>query len=174
MINLSFSIILKFINLCWALNGSNLTHIWFCNILNCSFGKCWLTELYRPSKCWHISLYVPKYCTLCILYHCWSLEKSLTVFSRSSVRPFATLWTAARQASLSITNSWNPPKPTSTESVMPSNHLILYRPLFLLPSIFPNIRVFSNESALRIRWPRYWEFQLQHQSFQWTPRTDLL
>ena len=67
MINLSFSIILKFINLCWALNGSNLTHIWFCNILNCSFGKCWLTELYRPSKCWHISLYVPKYCTLYIL-----------------------------------------------------------------------------------------------------------
>ena len=64
----------------------------------------------------------------------------------------------ARQASLSITNSWSPPKPMSTESVMPSNHLILCRPLLLLPSIFPSIRVFSNESALRTRWPKYWSF----------------
>ena len=64
----------------------------------------------------------------------------------------------ARQASLSITNSQSPPKPMSIESVMPSNHLILCRPLLLLPSIFPSIRVFSNESALRIRWPKYWSF----------------
>ena len=56
---------------------------------------------------------------------------------------------------------------------MPSNHLILCRLLLLLPSIFPSIRVFSNESVLHIRWPKYWEFQLQHQSFQWTPRADL-
>ena len=63
-----------------------------------------------------------------------------------------------RQASLSITNSQSPPKPMSTESVMPSNHLILCRPLLLLPSIFPSIRVFSNESALHIRWPKYWSF----------------
>ena len=68
----------------------------------------------------------------------------------------------SRQASLSITNSWSPPKPMSIESVMPSNHLIFYRPLLLLPSIFPSIRVFSNEyeSALRIRWPKYWGFSL--------------
>ena len=65
---------------------------------------------------------------------------------------------AALQASLSITNSRSPPKPMSIELVMPSNHLILCRPLLLLPSIFPSIRVFSNESALRIRWPNYWSF----------------
>ena len=65
--------------------------------------------------------------------------------------------TAARQASLSITNSWSLLKPMSIELVMPSNHLIFCRPL-LLPSIFPNIRVFSNESVLRIRWPKYWSF----------------
>ena len=70
---------------------------------------------------------------------------------------FVTPRTAARQASLSITNSQSPPKPTSIELVMPSNHLILCRPL-LLPSIFPSIRVFSNESALHIRWPKYWNF----------------
>ena len=67
---------------------------------------------------------------------------------------------AARQASLSITNSWSPPKLTSIELVMPSNHLILCRPLLLLPSICPSIRVFSNESALRIRWPKYCSFSL--------------
>ena len=66
--------------------------------------------------------------------------------------------TAARQASLSITNSQNPPKPTSIESMMPSNHLIFCRPLLLLPSIFLSIRIFSNESALHIRWPKYWSF----------------
>ena len=71
---------------------------------------------------------------------------------------FATPWTAARQASLSITNSRSLPKLMSIESVMPSNHLILCHPLLLLPSIFPNIRVFSNESALRIRWPKYQSF----------------
>ena len=76
----------------------------------------------------------------------------------SSVRLFATPWTAACQASLSITNSRSPPKPMSTESVMPSHHLILCCPLLLLPSIFPSIRVFSNESALCIRWPKYWSF----------------
>ena len=74
------------------------------------------------------------------------------------VRLFATPWTTACQASLSITNSWSPPKPTSIESVMLSNHLILCRPLLLLPSIFPSIRVFSNESTLHIRWPKYWSF----------------
>ena len=76
----------------------------------------------------------------------------------SHIRLFATPWTTARQASLSISNSQSPPKPMSIESVMPSSHLILCRPLLLLPSIFPRIRFFSNESALRIRWPKYWSF----------------
>ena len=81
-----------------------------------------------------------------------------SVQSLSRVRLFATPWTAACQASLSITNSQNPPKPMSIESAMPSNHLILCRPLLILASIFPSIRVFSNESALRIRWPKHWSF----------------
>ena len=72
---------------------------------------------------------------------------------------FATPWTAARQASLSITNSRSFLKLMSIESVMPSNHLILCRPLLLLPSIFPSFRVFSNESVLRIRRPKYWNFR---------------
>ena len=71
---------------------------------------------------------------------------------------FVTLWTSALQASLSITNSCSLPKLMSIESVMPSNHLILCRPLLLLPSIFPTISVFSNDSALHIRWPKYWSF----------------
>ena len=79
-----------------------------------------------------------------------------SVQSLSRVRLFATPWTAACQASLSITNSWSPPKLTSIESVMPSNHLILCRPVILLGLIFPSIRVFSNESAPCIRWPKYW------------------
>jgi len=78
--------------------------------------------------------------------------------SLSHVRLFAIPWSAASQASLSITNSWSLPKPMPIELVMPSNHLILCRLLLLLPSIFPNIRVFSNESALCIRWPKYWHF----------------
>ena len=76
----------------------------------------------------------------------------------SHVRLFVTPWTAARQVSLSITSSQSPTKPMSIESVMPSSHLILYCPLLLLPSIFPSIRVISNESALHIRWPKYWSF----------------
>ena len=71
---------------------------------------------------------------------------------------FVTPWTTTRQASLSITNSWSPPKPMSILSVTSSNHHILCHPLLLPPSIFPSIRVFSNESALCIRWPKYWSF----------------
>jgi len=81
-----------------------------------------------------------------------------SVQSRSHVQLFGTPWTTARQASLSITNSWSLPKPMSIESVMPSDHLILCCPLLLLPSMFPSIRVFSNKSALCIRWPKYWSF----------------
>ena len=80
-----------------------------------------------------------------------------SVQALSHVRLFATPWTAAHQVSLSITNSWSPPKPMSIESVIPSNHLIFCRPLLLLPA-FPASGVFSNKSALRIRWPKYWSF----------------
>ena len=80
------------------------------------------------------------------------------VQSLSRVQLFVTPWTAAHQASLSITNSQSLPRLISIESVMPSNHLILCRPLLLLRSIFPSIRVFSNEPALRVRWPKYWSF----------------
>ena len=81
-----------------------------------------------------------------------------SVQSLSRVRLFETPWIAARQASLSITNSRSSLKLMSIESVMPSNHFILCCPLLLLPSIFPSIRVFSNESVLHIRWPKYWSF----------------
>ena len=88
-----------------------------------------------------------------------SLQSSKSfVQSLSHIRLFATPWTAACQASLSITNSQSLLKLTSTESGMPSSHLTLCRPLLLPPSIFPSIRVFSNESVLRIKWPKYWSF----------------
>ena len=88
-----------------------------------------------------------------------------SVQSLSHVQLFATLWTAAHQASLSITNSLSLFKLMSIESVVPSNHLILCRPLVFLPSIFPSIRVFSNESALHIRWPKYWTFSFSISPF---------
>ena len=91
-------------------------------------------------------------CSLC-LYFCF-----VSVQSLSHVQLFATPWTAACQASLSNTNSWILLKLMSMKSVMPSNHLILCHPLLLLPSIFPSIRVFSNESVLHITWPKYWSF----------------
>ena len=83
-----------------------------------------------------------------------------SVQSLSRVRLFVTPWIAACQASLSITNSQSSLRLMSIESVMPSSHLILCRPLLLLPSVFPSIRVFSNESVLHIRWPKYWSFNL--------------
>ena len=90
-----------------------------------------------------------------------------SVQSLSCVQLFVTPWTAAHQASLSITNSWSLLKLMSIESVMLSNHLILCRPLLLLPSIFPSIRVFSNELVLHIRWAKYWSF-----SFNIGPSSD--
>ena len=80
-----------------------------------------------------------------------------SVQSLSRIQLFLTPWTTAHQASLSLTNSWSLLKLMSIESVMPSNHLILHHPL-LLPSVFPSIRVFSSESVLHIRWPKYWSF----------------
>ena len=99
--------------------------------------------------------------------HCLAKQKEASVQfssvqSLSRVQLFATPWTAARQACQSIINSRSLLKFMSVESVMPSNHLILCHPLLLPPSIFPSIRVFSNESALHIRWPKYWSF-----SFSW-------
>ena len=88
--------------------------------------------------------------------------------------PFTTPRTAAHQASLSITSSQSSLKLMSIESVMPSSHLILCRPLLLLPPIPPSIRVFSNESTLLMRWPKYWSFSFSHHSFQRNPRADLL
>ena len=100
-----------------------------------------------------------------------TIPKSLTVFISvqllSHVRCFATPWAAAHQASLSITNSQSLFKIMSTESVMPYNHLILCRPLLLLPSIFPSIRIFSKESALHIRWPKFWSL-----SFSTSPSSE--
>ena len=92
------------------------------------------------------------------IFETFGICKFSSVQSLSHVLLFVTPWTTARQASLSITNSWSLLKPMSIESVMPSNHLILCHPLLLLPPIFPSIRVFSNESVLRIRWPKYWSF----------------
>ena len=101
-------------------------------------------------------------CLLCCRQILYLLSHQGSPFSSvqllSSGRLFATPWTAACQASLSITNSRSLPKLMSIELVMPSNYLILCHPLLLLPSIFPSIRVFSKESALRIRWPKYWSF----------------
>ena len=96
----------------------------------------------------------------------WGIQLS-SVQSLSRVWLFAIPWTAAREASLSFTNCRSLPKPMSIELVMPSNHLILCRSLLLLPSIFPSFRVFSNESALRIRWPKYWSF-----SFNISPSSE--
>ena len=110
--------------------------------------------------------------TLCI---CWDKTSQLysynfcisSVQSLSCIQLFATPWTAARQASLSITNSWSLPKLMSIESVMPCNNLILCHPLLLPPSIFPSIRDFSTESVLHIRWPKDWSF-----SFSISPSND--
>ena len=99
---------------------------------------CWRTKIPKPQDSAYVS----------------------SVLSLSRVQLFATPWTAAHQASLSITSSQSLFKLMSIESVMLSNHLILCRPLLLLPSVFPSIRVFSNESVLCLRWPKYWSFNI--------------
>ena len=104
--------------------------------------KCQATEL-SPTPHWTPIKYHPVLVPVQLLSRVWL---------------FVTPWTAAHQAFLSITSSWSTPKPMSIELMMPSKHLILCRPLLLLPSVFPSIRVFSNESALCIRWPKYWSF----------------
>ena len=99
-------------------------------------------------------------CNSVFQIHCPTFISVQSIQSLSHVQLFATPWIAACQASLSITNSRSSPKLMSIKSVIPSNHLILCCPLLLLPSIFPSTRVFSNESALRMRWPKYWSFSL--------------
>ena len=109
-----------------------------------------------------------KWCTQLLWWHLFGFLFEFFFFSVSAVissvqslsrvRLSATPWITARQASLSITNSWSSLRLTSIESVMPSSHLILCRPLLLLPQIPPSIRVFSNESTLFMRWPKYWSF----------------
>ena len=98
------------------------------------------------------------FCPSYLLTHDRNYHQFSSVQSLSRVRLFETPWIAAHQASLSITNSQSSLRLMSIESVMPSSHLILCRPLLLLPSIPPSIRVFSNESTLYMRWPKYWSF----------------
>ena len=119
----------------------------YLTLLNCTL---WQIDGETPETVTDLFFLAPKSLQMVIQFS--------SVQSLSCVWPFATPWTAACQASLSITNSQSPPKPMSIESVMPSNHLILCCPLLLLPSICPSIRVFSSESALQIRWPTYWSF----------------
>ena len=125
--------------------GRDLSH-WIIEFLNYML-SCYLVEY---EQCSHIFFQ-----NQILSFLIWAIKGSQfsSVQSLSRVRLFATPWTAARQASLSITNSRSSPKPMSIESMMPSNHLTLCRPLLLLPSIFPSIRVFSNESALCIQVP---------------------
>ena len=113
----------------------------------CTNGKAWLRK--HGAKNWQY--------TAASLIQRISVQFS-SVQSLSRVRLFANPWTAAQQASLSITNSWSLLKLMSIKLAMPSNHLILCRPLLLLPSTLPSIRVFSHESALCIRWPKDWSF----------------
>ena len=123
-----------------------------------------LTHYYHPN----FLVYIRDHSWCHMLYSSSSVQllSRVQLFAFNRVWLFATPWTAAHQASLSITNSQSLPKLMSIESVMPSNHLILCCPL-LLPSIFPSISVFSNESVLHIRWPKYWSF-----SFSISPSTE--
>ena len=145
----------------WLEHSVHLLALWFVPSLHCR---------------WHHSGFSPPLLSQVLSSAQWGVSQHSTAvtvqFSSiqllSRVRLFVTLWTTARQASLSTTNSWSLPKLMSIESVMPSNHLILCHPLVLLPSSFPSIRVFSNESALHIKWPKYWSF-----SFDISPSNGL-
>ena len=116
--------------------------------------EAWHAAVHGVSKSW---TWLSDWTTICDL-HSYNSNQFSSVQLLSRVQLFVTPWTAARQASLSITNSRSLLKLMSIESVMASNHLILCPPLLFLPSIFPRIRVFPNESALHIKWPKYWSF----------------
>ena len=153
---------------CYSLWFYNIFQVWNCLFFVvcarclcscCFFCPKWLLGisncLFLPICQGHLmgTLFVKFFCTFLPI----GMELS-SVQSHSHIRLFVTPWTAAHQVSLSLTNSRNLLRLISIESVMPSNHLILCHPLFVPPSIFPSIRVFSNESLLRIRWPKYWSF----------------
>ena len=128
------------------------------SLVNSGAGLCYPYISFKSDPGHQQSIYISSVSTLSgvlmsqlsYLYKC--------IFKRTQFRSVTQSWTAAQQASLSITNSWSLLKLMSIELVMPSNHFILCRPLLLLPSIFPSIRVFSKESVLCIRWPKYWSF----------------
>ena len=143
-------------------NGSPLQ----CSCLeNPRDGGAWWAALYGVAQSWT---------RLKWLSSCSNSGQFSSIQSLSPTWLFVTPWTAAHQASLSITNSWRLLKFMSIKLVRPPNHLILCHPLLFPPSIFPSIRVFSNESVLRIRWPKYWSFIFNIKSFQWIFRTDFL
>ena len=153
-----------------------------CRIVEVWYGRMWQSDVNRKQAVWCSWAYSGNCGTMKTVkvqsrYHLFNIredtglsgvrqrsflegnnESVSSVQSLSCVRLFATPWIAARQASLSITNSRSSLKLTAIKSAMPSSHLILCQPLFLLPSIPPSIRVFYNESALRMRWPKYWSF----------------
>jgi len=134
----------------------------------------WWTSVRSCWQLWVFSRQVHFYTLYMELFTVCSKRPVSSVQLLNRVWLFVTPWIAAHQSSFSSTNSWSLLKLMSIKSVMPSNHLILCHPLLLLPSIFPSIRVFFNESVLCVRWPKYWSFRLQHQSFQWIFRTDFL
>ena len=125
-------------------------------------GGCWIDGLHRT---WTLFFWIQLYWLIWFVCMCVERLQFSSVQSLSHVWLFATPWTAARQACLSITNSRSLLKFMSIASVMPFNHLILCHPLLLLPSIFPRNRVFSNESVLCIRWPKYWSFSISSVQF---------
>ena len=128
--------------------------------------------IFEPQLYWHFD-WISVKCLTSVNIREMQIRITISLHTHSvqllnHVQLFETPWTTARQASLSITNSRSPPKPMSIESVRPSNHLILCHPLLFRPSIFPSIMVFSNESALRIRWTKYWSF-----SFSVSPSKEI-
>ena len=123
-----------------------------------SYKACKIIPYFQVKIKWANSIPVYIGVTFCKFQNQRLTTNTTSVQLLSIVRLFVTPWTSACHASQSITNSWSLTKLMSTESVTPSNHLILCHPLLLLPSIFPSTRVFSNESALHIRWPKYWSF----------------
>ena len=118
------------------------------------------TQVMHTLKLWVFFIFTKMQISEKDLFAFWNWSIDSVQFSHSVVSNSATPWIAACQASLSITNSWSSPKLMCIKSVMPSSHLILCHPLLLLPPIPPSIRVFPNESTLRMRWPKYVEFQL--------------
>ena len=150
----------------WSKKYALVWHVFFLSKIKLSMSK---SHLCQPQRYDNIKYSFPRYLKLDYFSKTVSSAQSL-----SRVRLFATPWIAAHQASVSITSSQSSPKLMCIESVMPSNHLILCRPLLLQRPIPPSIRVFSQWVSSSHEVAKVLEFQPQHQSFQWTPRTGLL